>query len=364
MSDCFAEPLQQVDRTRVLWRGCKFSYFAGCDYLRLSSHPAILQAVRKSLDEFGLNVSASRKTTGNHRVYTELETATRRFFGADAAILTSSGYLTNIIAAQGMRERIAHVLLDERAHGSLRDALVFLGCPVTEFAHLDPRDLAKKIPRGIARDRLALFTDGMFSHSGAVPPLAEYRRVLGPGALLWIDDAHAAGILGAKGRGSVEECGLDRHNVIQTITYSKAFGTYGGAILCEKAVAADIVEKSCAVVGNTPLPLPLASASLAALKLCTAALRKKLFGKIELFWNELGAAPPGQLSPIISVAPNNAGALRRRLIAAGIYPPLIHYPGGPERGYFRFAISSEHSAAQIKQLATVLTEFTRQTAVR
>ncbi|MGZ8901614.1 MAG: hypothetical protein ACXW3Z_16100, partial [Limisphaerales bacterium] len=62
--------------------------------------------------------------------------------------------------------------------------------------------------------------------------------------------------------------------------------------------------------------------------------------------------------------PNNAGALRRRLIAAGIYPPLIHYPGGPERGYFRFAISSEHSAAQIKQLATVLTEFTRQTAVR
>lgn len=357
MSALFGEQLQQVDRTYALWRGRKFSYFAGCDYLRLSSHPSILKAVRKSLDNFGLNVSASRKTTGNHLVYTELESATRRFFGAEAAILSSSGYFTNIIAAQGLRDQIDHVVVDEHAHGSLRDALVFLGCPATEFAHLNATDLAKKIPKNTSRDRVALLTDGMFSHSGAVPPLAQYRKALGPRALLWVDDAHAAGIIGKNGGGSVAVAGIDRRRVIQTITYSKAFGTYGGAILCEKSVAAGIIDRSCAVVGNTPLPLPLASATMAALKLCTTALREKLFSKIALFWNELGVAQPAQLSPIISIAPTDPGALRQRLIAAGIYPPLIHYPGGPEQGYFRFAISSEHSAAQIKNLAAALTKF-------
>ena len=357
MRNCFAEALQQVDRTYVFWRGRKFSYFAGCDYFRLSSHPSILKAVRKSLDNYGLNVSASRKTTGNHRIYTQLEATTRKFFRADAAILTSSGYFTNIIAAQGVRGEVKHVLIDERAHGSLRDALVFLGCPVTEFAYLDAADLAKKIPRNVPRERVALLTDGMFSHSGAVPPLAEYRKVLGPRALLWVDDAHAAGILGKNGGGSVEVAGLDRRRVIQTITFSKAFGTYGGAILCDEAVAGSVIEKSCAVVGNTPLPLPLASATLESMELSTDTLRRRLFAKIEFFWKELGAAPPRPLTPIVSVAPENPGVLRRRLITAGVYPPLIHYPGGPKRGYFRFALASEHSAAQVKNLAAVLREF-------
>ena len=355
--DCFAEPLQQVDRTYVIWRGRKLSYFAGCDYLRLSSHPTVLRTVRKSLDESGLNVSASRKTTGNHRIYTELEGATRRFFGAEAAVLTSSGYLTNIIVAQGVRGQVDHAIVDEHAHGSLRDALIFLGCRVTEFGHLNATDVAKRIPKNVPRERVALLTDGMFSHSGAVPPLCAYRKVLGPRALLWVDDAHAAGILGKNGRGTVEVAGIDRRRLIQTITYSKAFGTYGGAVLCEKALGERIIEKSCAVVGNTPLPLPLASATLAALKLCTSALREKLSRKIELFWEEMGLAQPVPLSPIISIAPDDAEALRRRLIAAGIHPPLIQYPGGPEQGYFRIVISSEHSAAQIKKLAAVLIEF-------
>src|SRR5688500_2862672 len=99
MSNRYAEPLQQVDRTYVLWRGDKLSYFAGCDYLRLSSHPAIAKEIRKALANFGLNVSASRKTTGNHHVYGELESAIRKYFRVASAVLSSSGYFTNIIAA-------------------------------------------------------------------------------------------------------------------------------------------------------------------------------------------------------------------------------------------------------------------------
>lgn len=357
MSTQYPEPLQQIDRTYVLWRGRKLSYFAGCDYLRLSSHPAVLRAARGCLERFGLNVAASRKTTGNHQVYAKLESATRRFFAAEAAVVTSTGYFTNIIAAQGLRGSIDRVLIDEHAHGSLRDAAEVLGCVITDFRHLDCENLRAKLSSKVPRERVALMTDGMFSHNGAVAPLAAYRMVLGQKGLLWVDDAHAGGILGKNGRGTVELGGLARKNLLQTATFSKAFGTYGGAILCSKQIASLIAEKSAAVGGNTPTPLPLAYATIASLRLCNSSLRQRLFRNIELFWKLLGTTGPENRSPIISFAPANPSTLRRKLLEAGIYPPLIKYPGGPANGYFRFAVSSEHSRRQISALAEVLAPF-------
>jgi 7-keto-8-aminopelargonate synthetase-like enzyme len=356
MTTPFAEPLQQIDRTYVLWRGRKLSYFAGCDYLRLSSHPAVLKAARDALDIVGLNVSASRKTTGNHPIYGELETATRKFFAAECAVISSTGYFTNIIAAQALRGSIDQVLIDERAHGSLRDAALFLSCPIESFAHRDAHDLAKKFGKRSGK-KTAILTDGMFAHDGSLAPLAAYREVIGPESLLWVDDAHAGGITGKNGRGTVEHAGLNRENLLQTITFSKAFGTYGGAILCSRELGAAIIEKSPAVGGNTPTPLPLAFATVAVLKLCDAKLRTKLFNNIRAFWKRVDVSAPSVLAPIIAACLENPSTLRRKLLAAGIYPPLIKYPGGPAEGYFRFALSSEHSVRQINALADVLSEF-------
>ena len=363
MSPSFAEPLQQVDRTYVLWRGRKLSYFAGCDYLRLSSHPAILKEIRSALVKFGLNVSASRKTTGNHRLYDELEKATCDFFHASAALLTSSGYLTNIVAAQGLHGKITHAFLDERAHGSLRDAAIFLRCPVTEFSHRNPVDLKNRLGSKVSRRGIAVLTDGMFAHDGSIAPLREYRNVIGPDALLWVDDAHAAGILGTNGRGSMELAGLSRRNLLQTITFSKAFGSYGGAILSGKKLRAAMLENSCAVGGNTPIPLPLASAALRALQLCqrTPVFRARLWINIRQFWKSLGQSPPPQLAPIISIPVPNPASARHRLLAANIHPPFIQYPGGPAGGYFRIALSSEHTREQITRLAEVLASCLKQT---
>ena len=355
MSAAYPEPLQQIDRTCVLWRGRKLSYFAGCDYLRLSSHPAVLAAVHSSLDEFGLNVAASRKTTGNHQIYHHLETAVRKFFASEAAVTTSTGYFTNIIAAQGLRGSIDHVLIDERAHASLRDAAQFLSCPITEFKHRDARDLKKKCTPLRAK-RLALLTDGMFAHDGSIAPLAEYREAIGNSTLFWVDDAHAGGILGRNGRGTIELARLSRQNLLQTVTFSKAFGSYGGAILCSRSLANKIQNKSCAVAGNTPLPLPLACATMTALQLCDAVLRQKLFKNIAQFWNVLGKLPDAPLTPIIPLSVKNSAALSRKLLAAEIFPPWIKYAGGPSSGYFRFALSSEHSSEQIERLALLVRE--------
>ena len=99
----FAEPLQQLGTTFVRWRGRKLIYFGGCDYLRLSSHPALRRAFKSATERYGLTVAASRRTTGNHLLYEEVEDAARRFFSAECAIFVANGYLTNMVAAQGFR---------------------------------------------------------------------------------------------------------------------------------------------------------------------------------------------------------------------------------------------------------------------
>jgi 7-keto-8-aminopelargonate synthetase-like enzyme len=354
MPDNFNEPLQQVDRTSVLWRGRKFLYFAGCDYFRLASHPAILRAAAGAMTRYGLNVAASRRTTGNHLLYEQLEEATRRFFKSECALVVSNGYLTNLAVAQGLCGAFDQVLIDERAHCSLADVLPILGCKHRRFAHRDPADLARAI--GAApRSSMAILTDGMFAQDGSLAPLAAYRSVA-PKALLWVDDAHAAGVFGRGGRGTVELEGIDRQNVIQTITFSKAFGAYGGAILCGQAHGSKIAARSSVLSGNTPLPLPLAAAALEALRLCRAKplLKEKLAQNIALFWEEFGSPVPRVPRPIISVMARDPADLKARLLKARIYPPFIEYGAPRATRFFRFALSSEHSGAEIKRLARVL----------
>src|SRR6185436_19832805 len=141
--DGLAEPLQQIDRTYVLHRGRRLSYFAGCDYFRLSSHPEVLRALRDGLDRFGLNVSASRKTTGNHALYGQLEHKLAEFFGVEAAVLVSNGYMTNLAVAQALAGEFTHALIDERSHGCLFDAAKLLDCSLLSFKHRDPASAAK-----------------------------------------------------------------------------------------------------------------------------------------------------------------------------------------------------------------------------
>src|SRR5208282_5558157 len=136
------------------FRGRKCSYFSGCDYFRLASHPRVMAAVSAGLRRFGLNVAASRLTTGNHVLYRQLELAVADFFAAEEAVLVPSGYMTNLVAAQALAGRISHALLDEQAHPSLADAARFLNCPVIRFKTQDARDLTGAVKRCGLRAKL------------------------------------------------------------------------------------------------------------------------------------------------------------------------------------------------------------------
>lgn len=342
------ESLQQIDRTWVLWRGQALAYFGGCDYFRLATHPQCIAAAQEAIAKYGLNVAASRWTTGNHPLYNELESALARFFDSDCSLIVSNGYLTNLAVIQGLRDRFSHILIDERAHVSLADAAAASHLEVIPFAHRNATEVARKVPKYA---KALLMTDGVFAHDGSVAPLREYFEVLQRDAWILVDDSHGAGVLGERGRGTHEHLGLPRERLIQTITLSKAFGCYGGAILAPRDCCDDIAAKSRVVVGATPLPLSHAAAAIVATKLLSnpeprVALDRNL--------QRLGIQTK---VPIHALFPANADEKRRlvrALLSRGIFPTNIRYQNGPPEGYFRFAMSSEHSRAQLDALADAL----------
>lgn len=357
------DPLQQVDRTYVLWRGRKLSYFSGCDYFRASTHPKVHQALTDGLSRFGLNVAASRLTTGNHALYGKLEGRLRLFFKAESALLVSTGYISNLAVAQALSGQFSHALIDKAAHPSLRDAAKLLECPVLEFTHGSAADCAVAAERCGPSAKLIVLTDGCFSRDGSVAPLNAYKELLPKDALLLVDDAHGAGVLGEHGRGTLEQTNTDRSRVIQTVTLSKAFGTYGGVILSSRSIRQRILERSDLFIGSTPLPLPLANAGLAAADLLAAdrSFRARLTTNVNHVYDSLaegGLRIPRNPGPIVALEPTharNTARIKRALWEHGIFPSVLKYPGGPAAGYFRFVISSEHTREQLRNLVDALT---------
>jgi 7-keto-8-aminopelargonate synthetase-like enzyme len=357
-----APPLQQIDRTFVLDRGKRLTYFGGCDYFRLASNPRLISAMEKAARRYGISVSASRGTTGNHPLYEKAEWRLARFFGAPAALLVSSGYVTNLVVAQAFAGRFSHVLIDERAHASLADAASLFECPILRFRHRDSEDLSRLVDRLGKHIRPIVLSDGLFSHDGSVAPLRRYLAVLPRDGMVLLDDSHGAGILGGHGRGTPEHERAVRARVIQTVTLSKAFGAYGGVVLCGPGVKKAITRRSRLFVGNTPLPLPILAAAMESLAILSRSSgpRRRLHQNATRVKSALrghrlqGLDTPG---PVVSVVPKDqreSSRLTRELRRRGVFPSLIRYPGGPAESQFRFAISSEHKRGQLTALVKAL----------
>ena len=359
------DSLQHLDGSRVRWRGRVLLYFAGCDYFRMSRHPAVVRAVSQGLERLGLNVAASRMTTGNHDVYEELETRLAEFFSAPDALVVPTGYLTSTLVAQAMAGDFARVLLDERSHPALLDAAMHFGCPIEAFGHRNPEALRGKVRQEGSRGRLVVLTDGMFSLDGSVAPLRDYLACLPRTAMLLVDDAHGAGVLGRSGGGSPDHEGVRRdRRVVQSVTFSKAFGVYGGAVIGTRELRNRILRRSRAFLGSTPLPLPLAYAALQSVRRMArgSGMRLRLRRNADHVKRSLRRAGfdiPELPGPIVAVPPQTTTEtrkLRRCLLEAGIYPPFLRYAGAAE-GLFRFVISSEHTRAQLDQLIAALAGF-------
>jgi len=363
-------PLRFIERTKVIFEGKTYLFFGGNDYHRLSSHPAVVGAFCEAARIHGLSSAGSRTTTGNHPLYLELEEAIARFVGAEAAAVFASGYLANLVLLQAAAAEFQRFFIDAEAHSSLFDAAAVLPAhAVHRFRHADAEDLAARVRADLAAgERPLVLTDGVFPSRGEMAPIGAYWDVIAPqGGRILVDDAHAVAVVGASGKGSAEEHGLSRASVLQTGTLSKGIGTSGGFVAGSRELVQDVEERSLAFIGSTGMSVPLAAAGVAALDLLArspsmiAGLRARVLAAKERV-RSLGLDIPRSPAAILSVTLGDAGrnrALREALLEAGIYPPFIHYPGGPPGGHFRFTLASAHTDEDVEALLGVIARVAR-----
>jgi 7-keto-8-aminopelargonate synthetase-like enzyme len=356
-------PLRLVGSTQIEWAGRRLAFFAGSDYHRLSRHPAVLAAAREILGREGLSVAASRLTTGNHRLYEEFEAWLAEFLAAPAALLVHAGYAGNPILTQVLAGGVTHAFLDARTHPSLREAAVWLDCPVREYAHGDAADLRRQFRRLPANARPLVLTDGVFAHDGSLAPLPDLLETLPRRGLLLLDEAHAAGVLGRGGRGTLEHFGVADPRIIRTATLSKAFGAFGGVVLGSRALLGRIIRRNQWFAGSTPPPLPVIAAARTAGRLIQtdAAMRERLranTAQLKAAARAGGLSVPDGPAPILALPPASPAAtrqLRQALLERDVFPSLIRgYPAGPAAGCFRFTVSSAHTPGQLAALAEAL----------
>jgi 8-amino-7-oxononanoate synthase len=339
--------------------GRRLISFSCNDYLGLSSHPALAEAARQAIAEFGVGAGASRLVTGNHPLYDELEARLARLKGTAAACVFGSGYLANtgiIPALVGSGDLIA---IDELAHACLYAGARLSGATVVPFPHNDVARLrALLADRRAGHAKVMILTDGVFSMDGDLAPLVELGRLAADyDAWLMADDAHGIGVVG-NGRGSTFAGAVPAGVPLQMGTLSKAIGCYGG-YLCASAPVIDLIRnRARALVYSTGLPPPVVAAAIAALDLIESdpAWAALPLRKAKAFTARAGL--PEAASPIVPVivgAPDDALAAARLLEAEGyltvpIRPPTV--PPGTAR--LRLAFSALHHDDDVERLADLV----------
>lgn len=348
--------VQFIDRDYVQFQGRRLLYLAGVDYHRMSNHPLLIAAVAEAAEQYGISSTGSRTTTGNHALLVALEGEVAEFFASEGAVVSPSGYLSNIIVLQAIESEYDAFFVDEMAHSSLVDAASRFDKPRYGFKHLEPTGLADQLKQHLSgKSRPLVLTDGIFPARGEIAPLNEYAAVVKPyGGKILVDDAHALAVLGKSGKGTWEAQGVHRDCLYQTGTLSKGFGIGGGVIPADKALVEKIQNHSNAFIGCSGLALPLAAAAarsvsyLAAHRTLITDLQRRSLALKQRFLR-IGLVMPETCSPIFSITLNSAERnqrLKEHLLDHGIFPPFMNYPGSPPGGHFRFILTSSTTEDQ------------------
>lgn len=336
--------------------------FSGNNYLGLASSKILKDAASEALDRYGVSVAASRISTGTEEIHLQLESELAGFMNREAAVTFCSGYLASMILFQSLSSQYEDIFLDASAHSSLFDA-VPRGKKLYEYANRDADDL-KRLLRRHDRGKSLIATDGIFALTGDIAPIDRIVEVAETfGAITVVDDAHATGILGKNGRGTLELFGQESAgNVYQTGTFSKAFGGFGGFIAASQGMINSIYKNARAFAGSTALPPILAAADLASIKWVKAnpESRKKLMQLSDKARSELrrsGFQTGGDGTPIAPLyfdTLKEAESLSQFLMSYNIHVPFFVYPGKTDRNILRMTFSLCHTDSQIEYLFEIL----------
>jgi glycine C-acetyltransferase len=340
------------------------------NYLGLADHPALIAAAKKALDEWGFGMASVRFICGTQQLHKELERRLADFLGTDDAILFSSCFDANGGLFETVLGEQDAVISDALNHASIIDGIRLCKAARYRYANRDMNELEARLTEASGARFKLIATDGVFSMDGYIAPLREIADLAERhGALVMVDDSHAVGFVGAKGRGTHEQQGVMGRVDLLTGTLGKALGGASGGYVAGRRELIELLRQRARpyLFSNSVAP-PIVAAGIAALDLLESAddLRVRLRENTDIFRSALSAREfdilPGEhpIVPLMTGDANVAVRMSQELLDLGIYAIAFAYPVVPlGAARIRFQLSAAHSHADLEQAVEALEEARR-----
>ncbi len=386
--DSYARQLEEIDEAGLTKRerlivtpqgahigvesGATVLNFCANNYLGLSSHPRLIEAAHRGLDERGYGMSSVRFICGTQDRHRELERAIAKFLGMDDAILYSSCFDANGGLFETILDTDDAIVSAALNHASIIDGIRLCKAKRYRYAHDDLNDLDAQLSQA-RRDgarRVLVATDGVFSMDGDVADLAGICDLAERyEAMVMVDDSHATGFVGRTGRGTPEHCGVEGRIDILTSTLGKALGGASGGFTAARREVVDLLrQRSRPYLFSNSLPPPIVAASLTAIELLSASteLRDRLEANTKRFRSGMTNAGfsirPG-VHPIVPILLGDARVameMADRLLADGIYVVGFSYPVVPKgQARIRVQLSAAHEPGDVDEAVDAFTRAGR-----
>ncbi len=348
----------------VMMNGRKMLNMCSNDYLGLAQHPALRKAAASAMEQYGFGSGASRLISGTSTLHQELEEKIAHFKNTDAALLFNSGYAANtgiipVLAGPG-----DIIVSDSLNHASIIDGCRLSKADVLVYAHRNTDQVESILKKNHHARRKLIVTDGVFSMDGDIAPLPDLALVAERyGAILMVDDAHATGVLGISGRGSVQHFGLNGRVPVQMGTLGKALGSFGAFVAASREIVDLLINRSRSFMYSTSLPPAVCAASSAALDIVeqeperratlTRNVHRFAAGLRKHLMVELNTLSP--ILPLVLGDDERAVRISRALYERGIYATAIRPPSVPEgTSRLRFTMTAEHQEHDIDHAVEVI----------
>ncbi|HGY5860277.1 TPA: 8-amino-7-oxononanoate synthase, partial [Raoultella ornithinolytica] len=271
--------------------------FSSNDYLGLSQHPQIIAAWQQGAARYGVGSGGSGHVSGYSEAHRELEESLADWLGYPRALLFISGFAANQALITALLARDDRIVADRLSHASLLEAASLSPAQLRRFAHNDVQQLSELLGKPLTGQQLVV-TEGVFSMDGDSAPLRDIAPTTRTaGGWLLVDDAHGIGVVGDEGRGSCHAQNVRPELLV--VTFGKAFGVSGAAILCDEALADYLLQFARHLIYSTAMPPAQAVALSAALAVIRSddgrQRREKLASRVAQFRDGM-ADFPGELS--------------------------------------------------------------------
>lgn len=353
---------------RVVVHGCELVDVSSNDYLGLACHPRVRDAATLAIRDYGWGAGASPLVSGYSELHAELERALAEFEQTQAAVVFSSGFAANVGVLSALAGPADAIFADRRNHASLIDGCRLSRARVHVYSGLESGALEAALERCGPCRRKLIVTDSVFSMDGDVAPLDELTVLAERyDAILYIDEAHATGIVGASGRGAAEHFGVCHKIEFRMGTLSKALGSAGGFLVCSRETAEWLTRHARPYVFSTALPSAAAAAALAALEIVRGEpyrrrhvleLADRLRSGLRDLGYDIGLSCGTAIVPAIVGDPEQALDLSEHLSRAGFWSVAIRPPSVPKgTSRLRLSLSADHEIQDVDRLLDALSRW-------